>query len=221
MDLILILFIIIISSIAYIYVRYNFNTYKKVISKSDLSGFEVARKILDNHDMNYVYITAISGNFSDHYNSSRKVIKLSKKVFNDSNLTCIGIAAFEAAEAILDKKNDSMFKFREMFAKLFKYISYFGYIAILAGIFLAVPPLFTIGIACEAISLIFNIATIKVEVKAARLALDELLEISAVSKEENEKIKSVLAACCYKNVGCIIYNVIEVFSMVYNFGVNR
>ena len=221
MDLILILFIVIISSIAYIYVRYNFNTYKKVVSKSDLSGFEVARKILDIHDMNDVYITAVSGRYSDHYNSSRKVIKLSKKVFNDSNITSLSIAAFEAAEAILDKKNDSMFKFREMFVELFKYISYFGYIAILVGIFFAVPPLFTIGIACEALSLLFSMATIKVEIKAARLALDELLEISAINKEENEKVKSVLAACCYKNTGCLINNIVEVFGLIYNFGVNR
>ena len=90
MDLILILFIVIISSIAYIYLRYNFNTYRKVVSKSDLSGFEVARKILDIHDMNDVYITAVSGRYSDHYNSSRKVIKLSKGDSIKNIFTCNG-----------------------------------------------------------------------------------------------------------------------------------
>ena len=55
MDLILILFIVIISSIAYIYLRYNFNTYRKVVSKSDLSGFEVARKILDANGLQEYY----------------------------------------------------------------------------------------------------------------------------------------------------------------------
>ena len=64
-------------------------------------------------------------------------------------------------------------------------------------------------------------ATIKVEIKAARLALDELLEISAINKDENEKVKSVLAACCYKNTGCLINNIVEVFGLIYNFGVNR
>ena len=188
---------------------------------SSLSGFETARKILDTHDMNDVYITAVSGKYSDHYNSSRKVIKLSKDVFNDSSITYISIAAFETAKAILDKENDPLFKFKESFTTIFKYLSYLGYILIIAGIFLAVPISLTLGIVFEMLNLLFHLFTIKVEIKIARRALDELLEISAINSDENEKVKSVLAACAYKNLACLINNVVEVGEIIYNFGSSK
>ena len=221
MDLILILITISISLIAHIYVSTNFQKYKRNDVISSLSGFETARKILDTHDMNDVYITAVSGKYADHYNSSRKVIKLSKDVFNDSSITYISIAAFETSKAVFDKNNDSLFKFKESFTTIFKYLSYLGYIMIIVGIFLAIPISLTLGIVLEMLNLLFHLFTIKVEINVARRALDELLEISAITSDENEKVKSVLAACAYKNLACLINNIVEVGEIIYNFGSSK
>ena len=43
---------LIIPLIAQMYVTSNYNKYKKINSKSGLSGFEVARKILDKNGLN-------------------------------------------------------------------------------------------------------------------------------------------------------------------------
>ena len=60
-----------------------------------------------------------------------------------------------------------------------------------------------------------------VEIRIARSALDELLEISAINSDENEKVKSVLAACAYKNLSCLINNIVEVGELIYNFGSSK
>ena len=221
MNLLLIIITITIPTIAHLYVSYNFKKYKKTIVKSEVSGFECARKIMDEHDMNDVYITAISGKYSDHYNSSRKVIKLSKQVFNDSSITSISIASFESKKALLDKSNDSAFKFKDSLNNLFKYASYLGYLFILIGLFLAVQLFFSLGIVLEILNLLFHLITIKVDFKIARGALDELLEQSIISSEENEMVKSVLSACAYKNLAFLIDNVIEVGIMIYDFGSSK
>ncbi len=218
MDFLLIVIFLGISLISYIYMITNFNKYSKIKSNKDLSGFEVARKILDRHELNDVYVTAISGKYNDHYNSSRKVVKLSKRVFNDSSITSVGIVAFECGHALLDYNKDKMFEIREMFANIAKYLSYFGYILVIAGLFLDIRSAILLGIIFEIVTLLFHLVTIKVEFIAARIALDELLEISGISMDENESVKSVLAACAYKKLTFIINNIMEVGSFIYNFG---
>ncbi len=78
MDLILILFIIIVPLMADIKVKMNYNTYSKQKNSLNMTGKEVARKILDNNGLNYVDILQTKGSLTDHYNPLTKKIFLSE-----------------------------------------------------------------------------------------------------------------------------------------------
>ena len=56
-EVLLILVLLFISLGTYIYIELECNKYKKVKVKSNLSGFEVSRKLLDSYDLNNIYIT--------------------------------------------------------------------------------------------------------------------------------------------------------------------
>ena len=52
---------LIITVIADIYVRTSYKKYKQVDSKKGLSGFEVARHILDKHGLKDVHVVEVKG----------------------------------------------------------------------------------------------------------------------------------------------------------------
>lgn len=220
MDLVLVLITITISLIAYFYINSIFSKYKKKKTKCELSGFEIARKILDKYDLNEVYITEISGKYSDNYNSERKVVKLSKNVFHGTSITSLGIAAFECTYALEDNDKKPFYKYRRFFYKFVNGLAFLGLLLIVFGILFDLRRynIILLGIVFEIITLLLYIVTIKVEIECARRCLDELLDLSIIYKDENDSVKSVLAACCYKNIAFIVNNITEVCSKIYNFG---
>ena len=220
MDLVLVLITITISLIAYFYINNIFKKYKKKKSNCELSGFEVARKILDKYELNDVYITEISGKYNDNYNDERKVVKLSKNVFHGNSITSIGIAAYESVYALEDHDKKPFYKYRSVYYKIAKFLAVLGILFIVFGIFLDLRrySIILLGIVFEMVVLIMYILTLKVEFECARRCLDELLDLSLINKDENDSIKDVLSACCYKNIAFIVNNITEFCSAIYNFG---
>ena len=220
MDLVLVLITITISLIAYFYINNIFRKYKKKKSKCELSGFEVARKILDKYDLNEVYITEISGKYSDNYNDERKVVKLSKNVFHGNSITSIGIAAYMSVYALEDHDKKPFYKYRNVYYKIAKALAVLGILLILFGIFFDLRrySIILLGIVFEMITLIMYLLVLKVEFECARRCLDELLDLSIIYKDENDAVKDVLAACCYKNIAFIVNNITEFCLLIYNFG---
>ena len=65
---------LIITSIAQASISLNYGKYKKVSSVSHKTGREVARSILDKHNLRNIDVVEVSGNLTDHYDPTKKVI---------------------------------------------------------------------------------------------------------------------------------------------------
>ena len=81
---------------AQIYIKVSYNKYKKESTKSNMTGFEVARKILDANGLKDVHVVETPGNLTDHYDPQRKVVRLSKEIFNGQLL----IKKYDATEGL-------------------------------------------------------------------------------------------------------------------------
>lgn len=101
---ILIIIGLLISLIAQIIVTTSYKKYKKVLNSKDLTGFEVARKILDKNNLQDIMILETRGNLSDHYDPTRKVIKLSTDIYHGSSIASAAVAAHECGHAIQIKQ---------------------------------------------------------------------------------------------------------------------
>jgi hypothetical protein len=220
MEVIIIVIIIVISLIAQLYLMNIYNVYKKYDMKNDNTGFDVARKILDNYDLNNIYITEVKGILTDHYYYPRKVVRLSKNVFHGTSILSTSIAAFESAHAIMDKEKNRSFIIRKRIEPLVNFLTVVGIILIASGLFFDIKKLITIGTIFALIYLIFQLVTLPVEFNAARRAMDELLENSLISKKDNKKVKAVLSAMTFINIGSFYRTISETFSVIYNFGKN-
>ena len=108
MDLILLLIAFLITLAAQGYITSSYNKYKKVLSKKNISGFEVARMILDSHGLENIYVTETNGILQDHYDPTRKTIKLSNDIFHGTSIASCAVASHEVGHAIQDKENYSI-----------------------------------------------------------------------------------------------------------------
>ena len=220
MDYLFILIAILVTAGAQVYISSSYSKYKKITAKKNISGFEVARAILDKHGLEKVYITEISGTMTDLYDSSRKVVKLSNEVFHGNSIASLAVAAHECGHAIQDKENYGFLRIRERLIPLVSFSSVGGYIAILVGIFFSLTKLLWIRIGLEIVILIFQLVTLPVEFDASERAKKELIDNGFINNKELEGCSNMLKAAAFTYVASLISGILEIGRFIYIFGGN-
>ena len=69
-----------------------YSKYKKITSKSGISGCEVARQILDKNGLTDIHIVETTGELSDHYDPTRKVVRLSRDIFHGTTIAALPLS---------------------------------------------------------------------------------------------------------------------------------
>ena len=213
--LLLIGFIITIA--AQIYVNSSYKKYRKISNEKGISGFEVAKSILDSHGLSDIYVTEVKGNLSDHYDPSRKVVRLSSDIFHGTTIASASVAAHEVGHAIQDKEGYSFMKFRAAIFPLVNFSSYAGYFAILIGIIFGFYDLIWLGIALELIILLFQLVTLPVEFDASRRAREELEKNNFLNKTELEGSNKMLRAAALTYVASVLTTILQILRLVIMF----
>ena len=168
MDLILILVILAIPAIAQLRITTTYNRFKKVTNEKGITGQEVARKILDKNGLENIYVVEVPGNLSDHYDPSRKVVRLSREVFNGESVAAMSIAAHECGHAIQDKQGYFFMRVRSAIVPIVRVGTALSYVIILIGIIAQVLNIIYVGIALTALGLLFQLITLPVEFDASK-----------------------------------------------------
>ena len=78
----------------------KFKKYSKIQLRSNMSGKEIAEKMLSDHGIKDVKIISVRGSLTDHYNPQNKTINLSESVFNERNAASAAVAAHECGHAV-------------------------------------------------------------------------------------------------------------------------
>jgi Zn-dependent membrane protease YugP len=173
-------------------VKSTFKKYQQARTSTGLSGAEAARRLLDFAGLRDVQVLSIDGFLSDHYDPSRRVLRLSPDVYNGRNLSAIGVACHEAGHAIQHAKNYFPMYLRSMMVPITQFSSNLSMWIIFAGFFLR--PLLYVGIAFFAVGVVFSIVTLPVEWDASSRAKNLMVEAGIVSRVEAGDAGSVLNA---------------------------
>ena len=194
MDILLILVILIVPLIAQTSVNSNYEKYSKVNNSAGLSGYDVARKILERNGLSYIKVNKTYGRLSDHYNPKTKMINLSEEIFEDHSISSIAVAAHECGHAIQDKEAYAYLRFRSAMVPTVNFTSKVASIVVLLGFFLQFGTLLYIGIFLMLGSLLFQLITLPVEFNASARAKKQLEELGFIEKKDKEGINRVLKA---------------------------
>lgn len=211
---VLMLLSILITIIAQIFVSASYSKYKKIKNSKGFTGAEVAREILDNHGLKEVYVTETKGYLSDHYDSTRKVIRLSSDIYHGSTIAAISVAAHEVGHAIQDKEGYAFMKFRHSIFPLVNFSSKAGYFAIMFGIIFGYFELIWIGIALEIIILLFQLVTLPVEFDASRRAKKEIKKNSFLVAGELKGSNKMLKAAAFTYVASVLTTLLQILRLL-------
>jgi Zn-dependent membrane protease YugP len=182
-----------------------FNTYKKVPAASGITGADAARRILLNAGINDVEVVEINGMLGDHYDPTDKRLCLSTDVYNDSSIASVGIAAHECCHALQHQKNYAPLNLRMQIVPATQFASQILPFVILGGFFFHMTGLITVGIACYAVLMVFQLITLPVEFDASNRAKSILQQMGIIGPgEEASGVNAVLNAAALTYVAAFV-----------------
>ncbi|UTD12001.1 zinc metallopeptidase [Treponema denticola] len=192
--LVLVVPTLLLSLYAQFKVKSAFSKYSQVQTIRKISGKEAAALLLRSNSISDVSIQRIGGSLSDHYDPSRKVLRLSEPVYDKTSIAAVGVAAHETGHAIQDKEKYAPLVLRSTLVPVANIGSSAGPYLALAGIIFRMNLLLNIGIILFACAVLFYLVTLPVEIDASRRALKVLEHNAVLSQEELKGAKKVLSA---------------------------
>ncbi len=203
-----------ITLFAQIYVKSSYSKYKKINTKSGLDGFEVARRILDQNGLKNIDVIEVQGELTDHYDPSRKVVRLSTDIFHGNTIAASSVAAHECGHAVQDKENYFFLRFRSALVPFANISSKLGYVAIMIGLMFGYLKLMWIGIALELVILLFQLITLPVEFNASSRAAEFLKREALIENNEQIGSKKMLNAAALTYVASVVSTLLSVLRLV-------
>ena len=214
----LIIFIsILITTLSQIFISLAYSKYKKILNNKDLSGYDVARKILDSNNLDNIMILETRGNLTDHYDPQRKVIKLSTDIYHGSSIAGAAVAAHECGHAIQDKMKYTPMRIRSALVPFVNISTRIGYLAIVIGIIFSYT-LIEVGIVLLLSMLVFQLITLPVEFNASHRAIKELERLNLIDEEEKSSAKNMLIAAAFTYVASVLSTLLEIlrYALIFN-----
>lgn len=203
-----------LASFASFGVQRAFNKYAKVHSLRHYTGKDAARKILDENGLYDIRVENISGNLTDHFDPSAKVIRLSDSTYNSDSVAAIGVAAHEAGHAVQHAEGYAPIKIRNSMVPAVNVCSTLAMPLFIIGLILQIMDLAHIGIILFSVALVFQIVTLPVEFDASHRALKILNNSAMLEEDELRGARKVLTAAAMTYVAAVLSSALQILRLV-------
>ncbi len=164
----------------------RFEKYSRTPLQSNMSGKEVAERMLLDHGIADVKVISVPGQLTDHYNPANKTVNLSEPVYHARNAAAAAVAAHECGHAVQHATAYSWLQMRSKLVPVVSVTSRFMQWILLGGILLmnTFPELLLFGIILFATTTLFSVITLPVEYDASNRALAWMKQRNVVTTGE-------------------------------------
>lgn len=214
LDVILMLIIILLPLYANIKINMTYSKYSKKQNSRNLTGKEVAEKILEMNGLSNVKVGQIGGSLTDHYDPRNKTISLSNDIYNNTSISACAVAAHEVGHAIQDKEKYSMLVFRTKIVPLVNFTSRLSTVFVFLGFLLEFMDLITIGAILLSVGLFFQLVTLPVEFDASNRAKEELKKCGLIEKQDTKGANKVLKAAAFTYVAGFLASALQIVRLL-------
>lgn len=193
----------------------RFKEYSKVYIP--MTGREVAEKMLRDHGITDVQVTATQGHLTDHYDPRNKTINLSESVYNSNSVSAAAVAAHECGHAVQHACAYAPLKMRSALVPAVNFASQWLTWILLAGILMieTFPQLLLIGVILYGLTTLFAFITLPVEINASTRAIQWLDQAGITDRQTTPMASAALRSAAYTYVvaalaslGTLIYYVL-------------
>jgi len=175
----------------------KFKKYSKVQLSNQMSGKEIAEKMLADHGIRNVNVTAVQGRLTDHYNPKTKTVNLSESVYHERNAAAAAVAAHECGHAVQHAQSYDWLQFRSLLVPVVSVASRMSMYIIIGGFFIGLGSamgynLAVAGVVLFGLGTLFSFVTLPVEYDASKRALAWLQRKNMVNQREYAMSKDAL-----------------------------
>ena len=200
------------------HVNSTFNKYSRVRSNSGMTGAQAAQRILESQGIYDVSIRHISGNLTDNYNPSTKVLSLSDATYGSTSVAAIGVAG----HAMQHNKGYAPISVRNALVPFANWGSRLSWVLIIIGIIFygqgTGQTMINIGIFAFSLAVLFQIVTLPVEFNASGRAIRVLESTGIFGNTELKYTKKVLGAAALTYVAAAASSILQLLRLILLFG---
>jgi uncharacterized protein len=181
----------------------------RIPASSGLTGAEAALRLMQASEVGPVEITPAAGQLANHYDPSRKVLRLSQSIYSGRSLASLGIAAHEAGHAIQQGSRYPGLIVRDGIVPIANLGSIVCWLLILAGLFLGMFRFIIWGLALFSLVVVLQLINLPIEFDASRRARRKLLAAGMVTQQEDSVVGRVMNAAAWTYVAAVFSSVMS------------
>lgn len=180
----------------------KFKKYSEIPIPNGLTGRDVAERMLRENGIYDVKVISVDGMLTDHYNPADKTVNLSEAVYASNSVAAAAVAAHECGHAVQHATAYAPLKMRSALVPVVSFASNWVQWVLLAGIFMVntFPQLLLFGIVLFAMTTLFSVITLPVEINASARALAWLNRSGITNVSTYEPAKDALKTAAYTYV---------------------
>lgn len=207
---------LVIGAIAQAYIRSTYNKWSKVPANVPGTGADVARRMLAEGGAGEVGITRVAGSLTDHYDPRDNRLHLSDDNYRGASVASVAVACHEAGHAIQAAEGFGLYRLRSALVPAVN-IAQQGWVLVLVlGVMLNAFNLVQLAILLFAVSVVFQLVTLPVEIDASRRAVAYLSQNGAGLDEQGAR--KVLTAAALTYVAAALTSIIQLLYLLGRYG---
>lgn len=191
----------------------KFKKYSEVPSPHGLTGADIARLMLKQNGITDVTVQSVQGKLTDHYNPQDRTINLSESVYGSASVAACAVAAHETGHAIQHAQGYAPLRLRSALVPAVTFANNTVQWVLLFGVLLMerFPALLWIGIALFAMTTLFSLITLPVEINASQRAVQWLEGAGVVDASTRPMAADALKWAAYTYVIAAIGSLATLF----------
>ena len=196
-----------------------FNKYGSMPTRSRMSGYDTATRLLRSNGVKDIRVGKVRGTLSDHYHPKKKEVNLSDSTYGDTSIASVAVAAHEVGHVMQNKKGYPLYKLRRVLVPITNIGTALAVPLVLIGLVLDFAVASTqnsdmgwylalAGVALYGLSTVFALVTLPVELDASRRAKKMLVAEGILTDEELPYADKMLDAAANTYVASLLTSMI-------------
>lgn len=207
---------LVIGAIAQAYIRSTYNKWSKVPANVPGTGADVARRMLAEGGAGEVGITRVGGSLTDHYDPRDNRLHLSDDNYRGASVASVAVACHEAGHAIQAAEGFGLYRLRSALVPAVNVAQQGWVLVLVLGVMLNAFNLVQLAILLFAVSVVFQLVTLPVEIDASRRAVAYLSQNGAGLDEQGAR--KVLTAAALTYVAAALTSIIQLLYLLGRYG---
>lgn len=205
---------LVISLVASSMVNSSYRKYSRVNTIEGQTGAQIARQILASKGITDVEVVqSRGGQLSDHYDPTKKIVALSPKVYGQSTIASVAVAAHEVGHAIQHNEAYAFIGLRNKILPAAIISGQFAMIPIMIGLF-GNDAFFWFGIGLLGITALFQLVTLPVEFNASFRAISIINSEGMLVDSEKDGAKKMLTAAALTYVAALAATMLNILRLI-------